>query len=74
MLCAAGDPVNIAIDEENVYWTDLSAGTVSKIALTGGAPVVLASDQDEPWTVAVDSTSVYWTNSGSGTVMKLTPK
>jgi sugar lactone lactonase YvrE len=62
----------LAIDASNFYWAD-SAGT-RKVALTGGAPVILAlgspgvpAPPATGRTVAVDATSVYWatsTNSG----------
>jgi hypothetical protein len=44
-----------------------------KIALSGGTPRTLASNQG-PVGIAVDATSVYWTDwtdSGEGTVMKV---
>lgn len=31
---------------------------------TACAPIVLASDQQNPWSVRVDATHVYWTNAG----------
>lgn len=66
MILAAGqsNPCGIAVDPSNVYWTNLGNGTVMKVPLGGGTPIVLASGQDGPRRIAVDSTSVYWTNSG----------
>jgi hypothetical protein len=57
---ASGAPVSIAVDGTHVYWTDASAGTVMKVAVDGGPPVLLASDQPTPTGIAVDGTSVYW--------------
>jgi hypothetical protein len=31
---------------------------------TACTPIVIASDQDNPWSVRVDATHVYWTNAG----------
>jgi hypothetical protein len=66
--------VCLAVDATSLYWTDSSAGNVTKVPLNGGAPVTLASGQNKPMGVAIDATSVYWTNHGGGTVMKATPK
>lgn len=53
----------LAIGSESVYFTENGTNTVTRIAKTGGTPVVIASSQaanDMPWGVAVDSTHVYW--------------
>jgi hypothetical protein len=68
----------VAIDDDNVYFTDWSS-TVKRVSKNGGAVVTLASGQLRPWPIAVDATSVYWGNCGAdgqsnGSVMKLTPK
>jgi hypothetical protein len=59
-------PYGIAVDADNVYWTDegvnyASNGSVQRIGLCGGAPTVLAANQ-EPYAIAIDSRNVYWTN------------
>lgn len=36
-----------------------------KVPRVGGAPLTLASAQDNPGFIAVDSTSVYWANQGT---------
>jgi hypothetical protein len=68
----------VAIDDDNVYFTDGSS-TVKKVSKNGGTVVTLASGQLRPGPIAVDATSVYWGNTGAdgqsnGSVMKLTPK
>jgi hypothetical protein len=73
-----GRPNCIAVDDANVYWTNLGGGTITKIPIEGGTPMTLASGQHGPGGIAVDGKSVYWTTYGDvgndGTVMKLTPK
>lgn len=72
----------IAVDSTSVYWTaapltiDLD-GTLQKISLLGGTPVVLLAHERRPCGVAIDRTNIYWTNLGTGkfddgTVMKAT--
>lgn len=61
-------PHDIAIDANNVYWTNSAGGSVMKVSLAGGAPTTLASGQSDPYGIAVDPASVYWT--GGGNVMK----
>jgi sugar lactone lactonase YvrE len=41
-----------------------------KVALDGGAPVKLVSDEGYPSSIAVDATSVYWTSCSGDTVSK----
>ncbi len=66
-----------AVDETFVYWTNngtSGGGTIMKVPIAGGTPIVIASGQNFPLAIAVDNTSVYWTNYQGGTVMKKTPK
>lgn len=65
-------PSSIALDTASVYFTD--ATSVSKVPITGGAPVTIAAGISNG--VAVDATSVYWVTDldGVGSVFKLTPK
>jgi hypothetical protein len=72
-LAASQNPQAIAVDATSVYWTNyaMPTGTVMKMALSGGTPTTLASDQSTQLGIAVDATSVYWTNYNTGTVMKV---
>lgn len=68
-------PIALAADEASAYWADCgssSNGNLGKIAVGGGAPIILVSGLS-PQTVALDATSVYW-NNGHGELMKLSPK
>lgn len=61
------DPVGIAVDDANVYWTDTADpdGQVMKLPKSGGAPTALATEQ--PWAhgIAIDAANIYWTNTVS---------
>jgi hypothetical protein len=69
---APGDlfPGGLAVDEENVYWTNATQlglggdGKLMKCAKSGcgGEPTVVASEIDEPGPIAVDATSIYTRN------------
>jgi serine/threonine protein kinase len=64
------EPIGIAVDGTNFYWTSAITGDVMKGVLSGGiVPTSLfASSQGSgggAFGVAVDSTSVYWTNQGN---------
>jgi hypothetical protein len=75
-MLAAGQtrPATLALDEDNVYWTNSGGGTVMKVAKAGGDPIVLAANEEGAWAVAVDADNVYWTTSkpmtAEGTVKK----
>src|SRR5262249_11329982 len=55
-------PYGITVDAANVYFTDVNAGSVSKVPIGGGAPTTLVQAPGRaPMSIAVDSTRVYWT-------------
>jgi hypothetical protein len=70
----------MAVDSTNLYWTTQDSptgaspsggppiGTVNKVPIAGGPPVVLASGQDDSFGIAVDATTVYWTNQSRETI------
>jgi hypothetical protein len=66
-------PGGLALDGENVYWTNVGAnldfqtGTIVSCPLSGcKAPTVLASGQHLPREIAVDDVAVYWSDYGTG--------
>jgi hypothetical protein len=79
-----GGVPGIAVDDENLYWTNCGAcneatkppmnGTVLKVPLSGGRVTTMASRQALPQAIAVDKTSVYWIDVVGATLMKFTPK
>ncbi len=66
-------PIDIAVDGTNVYWTNEGgSGSVMKVPTSGGTPTTLAAGQGASFGIAVDGTSVYWTNiTGNHAVMKV---
>ena len=52
-----------------LYWADSGAGTIMAVPVTGGAPTVLASGQNDPAEVVVNDGTVYWADSSAGTIM-----
>jgi hypothetical protein len=70
LFASAQTPAAVAVDAQNVYFTDSGDGTVRKCAVSGCAQATaLASGLAEPLGIAIDATTVYWTNHGDGTVM-----
>lgn len=77
-------PWAIAVDDNNVYWTNYdngsagtvgapglgqtTSGTVMKVAVTGGTPVMLDQGLEGPFGLAIDATNVYYTNAGGGRI------
>ncbi len=69
--------VGIAVDADDVYWTETGndsvagqmvtgAGRVARCAIAGcnDSPTVIAADQDGPTGIAVDARRVYWASYG----------
>lgn len=50
----------LALDEANVYWTELGTGEVRQARKDGTGRVTLASGQDAPHAVAVTDGFVFW--------------
>jgi hypothetical protein len=65
------DPLDLTVDEANVYWTDATDGIINRIPKAGGAVTPIASGQARPVRIATDSTHVYWTNLLGGAVMRV---
>ena len=65
-------PGGLTADPLFVYWTDLSAGTVNRVAVDAdkAAPTVLASGFNGPGAIVNDTTSLYF-GTADGTIQKL---
>lgn len=64
------DPLDLAVDDSSVYWTDVTAGTINRVGKGGGAVTPIARDQATPARIAVDDSHVYWSNFLGGAVMR----
>lgn len=68
VVIASGQPHPnfVAVDDGNVYWSNLCSGTIVKAPKAGDAPpTTLASGQAAPQGIAAHDGFVYWTNSNS---------
>jgi hypothetical protein len=62
----------LAVDDQFIYYAQVSAGRVRRVPLTGGPPVTLATGVAFPLFLVKDGQSLYWTDSEvDGKVMKL---
>jgi hypothetical protein len=55
-------PGHVVLDDRNVYFDDIGAGTISAVSQQGGAATVLASNQVGIGGFAVADGVVYWSN------------
>jgi hypothetical protein len=69
-VATGGSPRAIAVDSNNVYWTDVANGTIDMAPVGGGPSVTLATGQVSPLAIATDGSYVYWVDGGLGTVMR----
>ncbi len=58
-LATASEPIQLAIDAQNVYFTAYD-GTVDKVPVDGGAVTVLAEGIGYPWGITIDANAVYF--------------
>ncbi len=56
------DPVTLATDGVNLYYSEFDdvIGTISKVPVGGGDPIVIADGVDDAYSLVLDDTSVYW--------------
>ena len=83
ILLAPGQisPVSLAVAPGTLFWTNSGTfdesgeprgdGTVKRVALSGGQPGLVATDQAAPHDITYDATRqfVLWTNAGSGELL-----
>ncbi len=69
-------PIDLAVNDQHVFWTDADLHTVNRANLDGSDAVVLAQTGDRPMVLALSTTHLYWLSSGArgghtGAVMEL---
>ena len=73
-LVSSGTPVSIqriALDEKDVYYTDVAAGALKRVDKNGGTPSTFAAGLSGPTDIAIDDSGVYVIESGeSGAVLR----
>jgi hypothetical protein len=68
---ALKDPWYLALDDVDIYWTDVNGGSVEHVDKAGKtAPLHLGINQGAPWDVDVDDAAVYWTCSDGGQIVR----
>jgi hypothetical protein len=68
-----GDNACLAVDALNVYWANgkpTPNGTVYKVPINGGTPVLVQGTLDTPHGIASDGVDVFWTSVGSNDIWK----
>ena len=60
------EPISMAADSTNIYWTDFGSGGVYQTARVGGTIITIAQGQNQPMGIAIDASKIYWTNNGTG--------
>lgn len=62
LLASGGKEIQfVALDQDDVFWTDFALGTVSAVAKGGGDARVIAAGRESPSGVAAKDGVVYWT-------------
>ena len=69
LATAQPNPLGIAVDGENLYWTTNQG--VMAMPLSGGAPMLLASSPGGNSLVRSDGANVFWTSQAQGTVSRV---
>ncbi len=71
MLASLAEPLDIAVDEERVYWVERAGRRVASCGREGCiVPEIIASEQAGPVSLALVATHVYWVNQQGGSVMR----
>ncbi len=55
-------------DGENIFWTNVTAGTIGWCSASSCSPATLVGQQSMPWGIKSYGTAVYWSNAGDGTI------
>ena len=70
MLASGGKEIQfIALDHDDVYWTDFQSGDVAAVSKAGGGQRDIAPGRGNPSGLVVVGPTIYWTEFGAGNVM-----
>jgi len=65
-------PRTLATSSSGIYFTDIEAGTVSRVDVASRAITVLAAGLSRPWGITLDSgTSLFVTEEGAGRLVRI---
>jgi hypothetical protein len=77
IITAQMSPWGVAVDANNVYWTDLNTastdGTVMSRPKGGGSATPLASMQWAPHDLVLNANGLYWENYSAGEIWRIAP-
>jgi hypothetical protein len=68
-VAATENVTAVAADDSYVYWADNAGETVAKVSLTGGEPIILATQRPQPSYLVADESSAFWSEFANGSVM-----
>jgi hypothetical protein len=71
LVSALAEPVRIAIDATNVYWTVPSQGQVGSAAKATGISGWTVAGLKSPWALVVDDTNLYVTDPPANTIWRM---
>jgi hypothetical protein len=69
LATSQGKPTDVTTDGASVYFANVGAGTVKRVAKAGGDPQVIAPGRFLPHSPAVSATTIFWADEGAGRVM-----
>jgi hypothetical protein len=70
LLASGGKEIQfVALDHDDVYWTDFAQNSVNAVPKAGGSMRVIAPGRGNPSGLVVVGPTIYWTEFGSGDVM-----
>jgi hypothetical protein len=70
ILSGLGTPEDIAVDAQNIYYTDTGTSEVWQVDKRTFATTLLASAQARPFRLAVEGGYVYWSNADGGAIVR----
>jgi outer membrane protein assembly factor BamB len=65
-------PIDVAVSDGWVYFTEQWEGRLSKVSTNGGTVIVLLTGLDDPFGIAISEGHVYLAERGAGEIKKYT--